>query len=185
MYDIIAASFFQRKSCVLPGIGKLSLVTYPATADFSSKQIMAPVQKIIFTPVATDENLFNEFSAISELIKKKLDEEGVVSLAGIGVFDKSNSGDIKFTSIQLDEHIQVPVTAIRVIRERAEHAMLVGDKETTNTEMTELLNEEEEPAKDRWWIWAIVLGAAGLSLLAIYLYQHGINAFGNANTTAP
>ncbi len=55
---------------------------------------------------------------------------------------------------------------------------VVGDKETTNTQMTELLNEEA-PAKDKWWILAIVLGAAGLLALIIYLYQNGINAFGN------
>jgi hypothetical protein len=177
MFNIIAASFFQRKYCVLPGIGRLSLVTYPAATDFSNKQITAPVQEIVFTPSA-DEKLFNEFSAISELMKKKLDEEGEVDLAGIGVFTKSNEGGIKFTPIQLDENIQVPVTAVRVIREYAQHAMLVGDKETTNTAMTELLNEEV-PARDKWWIWAIVLGAAGILLLAFYLYQYGINAFAN------
>ena len=180
MYSIIAASFFQRKSCVLPGIGKLSLVTYSASGDFSSKQIMAPIQEIVFTPGSADEKLFNEFSAISELMKNKLDEEGVVDLVGIGVFTKDDSGDIKFTPVELDENIQVPVAAARVIRKRSEHAMLVGDKETTNTAMSELLNEEDEALKDKWWIWAIVLGAVALLLLVIYLSQHGINMFGNA-----
>jgi hypothetical protein len=180
MYSIIAASFFQKKSCLLPGIGKLSLITYPASGDFSSKQIEAPKQEIIFAPGNADEKLFNEFSAISELMKNKLDEEGIVDVAGIGVFSKDDSGDIKFESVQLDENLQFPVTAVRVIRERSEHAMLVGDKETTNTAMSELLNEEEETAKDKWWIWAIVLGAIGLLLLIIYLSTHGINMFGNA-----
>ena len=159
-------------------MGKLSLVTYPASGDFSNKQIAAPLQEIIFTPCNGEEKLFNEFSAISELMKNKLYEEGVVELAGIGIFTKDESGDIKFTPVQLDENIQMPVTAIRVIRERSEHAMLVGDRETTNTAMSELLNEEET-AKDKWWVWAIVLGAIGLLLLTIYLSQHGINAFGN------
>jgi hypothetical protein len=178
MYNIIAASFFQKRSCVLPGIGRLSLITHSAQTDFTNKQIMAPVQEIVFSPGTAEEQLFNEFSAISELMKKKLDEEGEVALAGIGVFTKSSSGDINFTAVKPGDDIQQPVSAIRVIRERSEHTMLVGDKETTNTEMTELLNEDE-PAKDKWWIWAIVLGAAALLALAIYLYQHGINAFGN------
>jgi hypothetical protein len=179
MYNFIAASFFRRKSCVLPGIGKLSLVTYPASGDFSNKQILAPVQEIIFTPVSSGENLFNEFSAMSELIKKRLEETGVVDLAGIGVFTKKDADEIKFTPVQLDENIQAPVTAVRVIRQRSEHAMLVGDKETTNTQMSELLNEEEAPAKSKWWMWAAILGATGLILLAIYLSQHGTNSFGN------
>lgn len=179
MYNFIAASFFRRKSCVLPGIGKLALVTYPASADFSNKQIQAPVQEIVFTPIASGDHLFNEFSAISELIKKSLEETGLVNLAGIGVFTKSDAEEIKFTPVQLDENMQAPVAAVRVIRQRSEHAMLVGDKETTNTQMTELLNEEEAPSKSKWWVWAAILGAAGLVLLAIYLSQHGTNAFGN------
>jgi len=179
MYNFIAASFFRRKSCVLPGIGKLSLVTYPASADFSNKQILAPVQEIVFTPIASGDNVFNEFSAISELIKKRLEETGVMKLVGIGVFTKTDAEEIKFTPVQLDEIIQAPVTAVRVIRQHSQHAMLVGDKETTNTEMSELLNEEEVTAKSKWWVWAAILGAAGLVLLAIYLSQHGTNAFGN------
>jgi hypothetical protein len=178
MHNIIAASFFQKKNCVLPGIGKLSLITHAAVTDFTNKQIKAPVQEIIFAPSATDEKVFNEFSAISELIKKELDETGKVEMEGVGVFSKDDLGNIQFAPVQLEEHLQMPVTAIRVIREHAQHSMLVGDKETTNTAMSEILNEEE-PAKDKWWIWAIVLGATALLLLAVYLYQHGNNGFAN------
>jgi hypothetical protein len=67
MYNLIAASFFQKKSCLLPGIGSLSLITHSAITDFPVKQIKAPVQEIIFTPGTEDEKGFNEFSAISEL----------------------------------------------------------------------------------------------------------------------
>jgi len=179
MHTIIASSFFQKKSCVLPGIGKLSLITHTAETDFPNKQIKAPVQEIVFTPVQTEETFFNEFSAISELMKKKLEQEGLVELTGIGNFKKSIDGDIVFTPVLPDDDLQQPVTAIRVIRERSEHAMLVGDKETTNTLMTEMLNEET-PATNRWRLWAIILGVAGLLLLAVYLALHGFNAFSNA-----
>lgn len=178
MHHIIAASFFQKKICVLPGIGKLSLITQPAVSDFSDRQINAPVQEIVFTPGNSNEKVFNEFSAISEIMSKELDEKAVVEVKGVGVFKKDGSGNIQFTAVALEEHLQVPVTANRVIRQRAEHTMLVGDKQTTNTEMTELLNEEE-PAKDKWWIWAVMLGTAALLLLAVYLYRYGVNAFGN------
>lgn len=180
MYNMIANSFFQRKSCVLPGIGKLLLVTHPSSTDFTNRQMTPPVQEIVFTPAGTNEKIFfNEFSAISELMKKKLDEEDIVELEGIGVFTKDNAGDIKFTPVQLDESMLIPVKAVKVAREYTEHAILVGDKETTSTEMTDLLSEKE-PAKDKWWVWAAVLGAAGIIILAIYLSRYGINAFGNA-----
>jgi hypothetical protein len=181
MYNLIAASFFQKKSCVLPGIGSLSLITHSSITDFPVKQIKAPVQEILFTPGTEEEKGFNEFSAISELMKKSLDEQGEVVIEGIGFFTKNASGNVQFTPVSLDEYIQTPVTANRVIREHSEHSILVGDKETTNTQMTGLLHEEE-PAKYKWWIWAAVLAAAGLLLLIVYLYQYGANAFAN---TAP
>jgi len=60
--------------------------------------------------------------------------------------------------------------------------LLVGDKKTTNVEMTEFLNEEASVIKpDRWWIWAIVLGLIGIGLLAIYFNQNGWNLLGNSN----
>jgi len=56
----------------------------------------------------------------------------------------------------------------------------VGDKETTNTVMTELLAPRSE-TKDRWWIWAVVLGVIGLIALLIYFTElKGAAPFGNA-----
>ena len=45
--------------------------------------------------------------------------------------------------------------------------MLVGDKETTTTEMTEFLAEKIAP-QDKWWIWAILLGLIGISIIVFY-----------------
>ncbi len=181
MYDIIASSFFQKKSCRLPGIGSLSLVTHPAQPDFSNTQIKAPIQEIIFNATNKDAAIFNEFSAISQLMKISLDEEGIVELTGIGTFTKDSEGTINFLSVEMDTDFTQPVTAKRVIHKDAAHNILVGDKETTNVVMTEYYSDEAPAAKDRWWIWAIVLGVIGASLLAFYLYQHGVNSFGNAH----
>lgn len=180
MYDLIAPAFFQKKSCRLPGIGQLTLITIPAETDFSNKQILAPVEKIDFTPKSGDENMYNEFSAISELMKKKLDEEGSIKLAGIGDFYKESDGIIRFVPVVLNPVFRQPVGAVRTIRQDAEHNMLVGDKKTTNVEMTEYLNEEASAVfPDRWYIWATILGLIGVGVLAIYVYQNGWNLLGN------
>lgn len=181
MHAIIAPSFFHKKICVLPGIGKLVLVTKSAESDFANQLVDAPRQQIVFTPGAQHESLFNEFSAISDLMKRKLDETGSVNLAGIGIFNKTADNKIEFEPVLVDEDLLFPVTAPRVVRENAPHAILVGDKETTSVEMTEFLSDEEEkPSKPKWWLWAIVLGAIGLSLLALYIYQYGINDFSSS-----
>jgi hypothetical protein len=174
MFNVITSSFFQKKTCVLPGIGTLTLVIHTAESDFPNKQIKAPAEEIVFSPGQPGEKLFNEFSAISELMKKKLEQEGLVEITGIGMFTKTIDGNIAFTPVIPDENLQQPVTAVRVIRERSEHAMLVGDKETTNKMMTEFLNEET-PAAKKWKLWAIILGVAALLLLAIYLYLNGFS----------
>lgn len=180
MYDLIAPAFFQKKFCRLPGIGQLTLITIPAEFDFQNKQILAPVQRIDFTPKSGDENMYNEFSAISELMKKKLDAEGTIKLAGIGIFYKEIDGNIRFEPVVLNPVFLQPVSAIRTIRQDAEHNMMVGDKKTTNVEMTEFLNEEASATPlDSWYISAIVLGLVGVGVLAIYVYQNGWNLLGN------
>lgn len=181
MYDLIAPAFFQKKSCRLPGIGQLTLTTTPAEIDFSNKQIVAPVQSIVFVPISGNENVYNEFSAISELMKKNLDEEGSMHLNGIGDFYKETNGTIRFEPVVINPVFTQPVSAVRTIRQDAEHNMLVGDRKTTNVEMTEFLNEEAPTPPDHWWIWAIVLGLIAIGLLTVYVNQNGWSLLGNCN----
>ncbi len=175
MYSIIAPSFFQKKKCVLPGIGRLSLVTHAAETDFYNTQIKAPRQEIVFTS-GTEANIFNEFSAISEMMQRHLDEEGSVALHGVGTFTKDTTGAISFAPIQIDNDFTQPVTAERVIHKDAPHAILVGDKETTNVVMAEYYTEETV-AKDRWWVWALVLGSIAIAALILYIIKYGFNNF--------
>ena len=61
----------------------------------------------------------------------------------------------------------------------SEHAILVGDKESTNTAMTEYYNEELAP-KDRWWIGALVVAAIAIGIIWYYCDAEGCNGnFGN------
>lgn len=178
MYQIIASTLFQNKVCRLPGIGTLFMVTHPAATDFANASIKSPVETIDFIVQQSGEKVFNEFSAISELLKKTIPENGNFFLKGIGIFSRDNSGVIQFAPISIDHIFTPPVTAERVIRQDAEHAMLVGDQQTTNVQMTEYFSEQE-PLKDKWWIWAIVLAALGIILLLVYFYRYGFNALGN------
>jgi hypothetical protein len=178
MYQIIAPSLFQNKICRLPGIGTLTMITSPARHDFTNSRILAPTEAVEFIPEYNEENTFNEFSAMSELIKNKLDESGSVFLKGLGTLIRNDDGKISFEALQIDPVFFQPVYAERIIRENAEHALLVGDQETTNFQMTEFFNEKPL-LKSRWKLLAIILGAVGICLLMIYLYKNGFNAMGN------
>ncbi|MCW3089304.1 MAG: hypothetical protein JWP81_373 [Ferruginibacter sp.] len=179
MYQIIAPTLFQKKICRLPGIGTLAVVVHSAKSDFANSKINAPVEKIEFSE-EKDEKIFNEFSAMSELLQKRLDENGSFLLKGIGTFTKAANGKIRFISIPVDT-VFTPAVPVEIIaRQDTSHAMLVGDQETTNVEMTELLNERE-PENERWQLFAIVLAAIAIGVLLFYLYHHGLKSFGNVN----
>ena len=181
MYQIIAPTLFQNKTCRLPGIGTLTMVNTPAYTNFVNSRIVAPVESISFIPEESGENIFNEFSAIAELLKQQLDEKGQVFLKGVGSFFKGSEGEFTFEAVQIDTVFFQPVTAERVIRENTEHTMLVGDQRTTNFQMTEFFNEKPL-LKSRWKIWALLLGIVGACLLLFYLYTHGFNSLGNVNS---
>jgi len=178
MYQIIAPSLFQNKICRLPGIGTLRIITSSARHDFANAQLLAPVESVEFVPENNDEKVFNEFSAMSELLKSKLDESGSVFLKGLGTLIRNGDGNISFEALQLDPIFFQPVYTERVIRENAEHSLLVGDQQTTNVQMTEFFNEKPL-LKSRWKLWAIILGAIGVCALIIYLSRYGFNSLGN------
>ena len=196
MQKQIAAYLFQRKSCPLPGLGTLSVLSQGAEADFANKLIAAPRTVIQFEEKETNaEGLVNYLAAATEAdtykvtealehfcdgLKKEMIERKKVKLDCIGDLFVDNVGKIGFNPEELPAAFLQPVVAERVIHPQSEHQILVGDRETTNTAMTEMLAPKSE-AKDGWWIWAIVLGAVGLLALVIYFTAlNGTTSFGNA-----
>jgi hypothetical protein len=196
MQKQIASYLFQNRTCPLPGLGTLSILNSGAEADFTNKQITAPKPFIHFTDMETDasglldylsmkteSNKYEVTEALDHFcdkIKKEMTDRADVKLEGIGNFFVDGSGKINFKQEELPASFLQPVFAERVVHPDAEHQILVGDKETTNTIMTEFLAPKAE-TKDRWWIWAIVLGVTGLLLLVIYFAElNGASTFGNA-----
>lgn len=183
MFDLIASSFFQKKSCRLPGIGNLELVSTPAEYDFPNRQIRAPRQTILFIPSRSADNGFNEFSAISNMMKDELDKKGKVEVTGLGVFTRGDDNVIQFNPETISEDFLQPVAAEKVIHKDSEHSILVGDKETTNVEMNEYYSDDvAEESKLKWWLWAAVAGAVGIAVIAMYIYQHGLNDFASKSS---
>jgi nucleoid DNA-binding protein len=191
----IASYLFQNKTCPLPGLGTLSIMSSSAESDFTSKTFSAPKPTVHFTHTETDSSgLLNYLSvatgadkyeateALSHFcddLKQKIADEQKVELDSIGNFFVDSAGKINFKHEELSAAFTQPVFAERVIHPDAEHQILVGDKESTNTEMTEYL-APKEVIKSRWWIWAIVLGAIGLVALLIYFSEfNGAYPFGN------
>jgi len=195
MQKQIASYLFQHKTCPLPGLGTLSVTISEAGSDFTNKLFTAPKAIVHFEQTETDASgLLNylsvttgsEKSEASEALtrfcsdlKQKITNETAVHLNYVGSFFTDGSGVISFKEEELPAAFLRPVFAERVVHPDAEHQILVGDKETTNTVMTELLAPKTE-INDRWWIWAIVLGVLGFAALLIYFTEfNGTYPFGN------
>lgn len=103
-----------------------------------------------------------------------------VVLEGVGSFTKDTAGEWIFQQQEFPAAFAQPVKAERVIHPEAAHSMLVGDKETTTSVMTEYYNETPG-RKDYWWVWAIVLAALAVATIIIYCNDSGhSSSFGNA-----
>lgn len=175
--DIVAHRLYNLKTCLLPGVGTLNLVTEPAEADFINSSILSPRQRIVFEGSQNGVS-GNELSAFAHQLHHELEQNAEVLLPGIGKLSKTGNGDITFEAESVPDSFYPSVHTVRVIRQDATHQILVGDKETTNVVMTEYFNETVSN-KEKWWIWAAALAVVGIAILAWYFYVYGFNNLGN------
>ena len=199
MQHLIASYLFQNKYCALPGIGTLRVTAGNAATDFLDKKIKAPQTTIIFSETENkDEGLLEYIAATTssdkyeatealehfcDVVKNNLANKSPATLEGIGQLFIDASGKIQFQPSRIPAVFLPDVKAERVIHPEAEHHILVGDKDSTNTLMTEYFNEEVPVKKNRWWIWAIVIGS--IALLALLIYSNSLNASSMAGNAMP
>lgn len=174
---------FLHHGLSLPEVGDFSIVRKTASLDFINKQLHPPLQEIIFSPVASqeaDERLYKFIASaenISEIdaiflvskrakkIKYNLQQNNSAVLEGIGTLYKNESGISFHTEINNAPYFET-IVAERVLRDDAEHTLLVGEQEKNSSEMHELLGHEEKPEK--WWITALVLAVLAIAMIALY-----------------
>ena len=148
MQKQIASYLFQHKTCPLPGLGTLSILSSDVESDFTNKVFTAPKSSVHFVQTETDTTpLLNYLSATTgadkyeatealshfcDGLKQKMTDQPDVQLNNIGIFFVDGSGTINFREEALPAVFMQPVFAERVIHPDAEHQILVGDKETTN-----------------------------------------------------
>jgi hypothetical protein len=199
MDQLIATYLFAHKQCSLPGLGNLLIVNNIAENDFLNKKILAPQPNIIFSDKEVSANGLIQFIAdkknksVDEVnielqqyckqIKSTLNENTFFSFAGIGNFSTAPGGKIQFSEQALPSHYLPVIEAERVVHPEAEHSILVGDKESTNTAMADYYNEEEPVKKSHWWIWAILLFCMAMAMLLTYFNgANGNSMFGNCTS---
>jgi hypothetical protein len=197
---LLSDYLFRNKVCPLPTIGTLFIDHKSAILETAEKQINPPVPVIILKSVEipaeellnyiADENNITIEQASGLLSKycnklQDLDQYSELDLPHAGTFYVDNN-HLSFRQAGLPKEFFPPVYAERVIHPDASHAILVGDRETTNTVMSEFYNEEEVISRRRWWILPLLLFIAAVVTIIIYFNDNDhSSSMGNAKKVVP
>ena len=197
MYEALYQYFIQHKKLAVPGVGTFLLERIPAVNDFVNKQIHPPFYSVTLQAYA-DTPSFNFFKWLAEAfhisdhdaiirfndfvfdLKKQINDGSIIEWNGMGTISKSFSGEMKFAPSS-EPGLEKPVAAEKVIREKSEHMVRVGEDQKTSAEMAERRNIPVAK-KSRWWIAALVAGLLALLFIGWYFYQHGIHVSSTANS---
>jgi hypothetical protein len=200
MYEALYRFLIRYRKVDLPGIGAIALQMQSSRSEFVNHSFLPPSyffslekgketpSRKIFSWLAanfsvTEREAVVKFNDFVFDLRNKLDAGKEIAWDGVGVLRKEPAGDIKFTSFNNNLSFLEEVVAEKVIRENAQHTMLVGEYEKTSTQMTEILSGEII-AKDKsshWWIWPLAAMIVILLFLGWYFSEHGISSSSTGN----
>lgn len=196
MINLIRTYLLQYKSISIPGLGTIYIEKTPAQSDFVNRQLLPPSYhyrfdkyfdapgKEFLTYLAARKKI-EDYEAIKVYnewalqLRNSISAETPAIIEGIGELRRNGSGDVVFEASVKPAIYYEPLPAERIIRTNARHTMLVGDKETTNVEMTDYLHETHKEKKP-WWVYALIVAAVALVAIIFTLYKNGAGTpFGN------
>ena len=189
MYSALHQYLIRFKELSLPGIGTISLQTTSARGDFAARLIHAPVQQISWKAEATDHpahfypwlaalmqipagEAINQFHDFCSQLKEQVYAGAKIDWKGVGVITKGAGRTIRFEPA-VSTPVETAVTAEKIIREKAEHDVRVGEEKRTADEMRAYLNPEKA-TPSRWWIAALVLGLLAVMFTGWHLSEKGL-----------
>lgn len=195
MQKIIASYLVQKKECYLPNLGHFKVIATPAESDIPNKQLLPPADYVSFdkdeghlrkdlVEYVAGHRQINENEAAEKIsrwceeINQKLDAGEKIYFLSLGTLEKSPSGDIYFET-KNETDLFEPVPAERVIHKNEDHAVLVGDRETTSGVMNEFFKLTSINTKrSSWKLLAIVLFAMAVLILIIHFSTHSFSLSG-------
>ena len=202
MYEELYQYFIQHRKLAVPGVGTFLLERKPAESDFVNKQINPPFYSVVLQASA-DSPSFNFFKWLANALhisdhdaiirfndfvfdlKKQITGGDTIDWQGMGTLSKGIAGESDSYRMRFVPAIksppEKPVAAEKVIREKAEHMVRVGEDQKTSAEMTEILNQPEAK-KSRWWITALVASLLALLFIGWYFSEHGLDVSSTANS---
>jgi hypothetical protein len=197
MQDTLYEFLLLNKKLSLPGIGTITLSQNSAQHDLPNKKFTAPSfyfiigsrndkpSKKLFDWLSASLNI-TEWDAIKSVndfsfaLKKKLSENGEVNWENVGMIRRDNNGDLKLDQQRILLQSEQPVTAEKVIRVKAEHTVLVGEREKTSVEMEEYF-AGSLAKKNYSWLIAVILTVLAVMFIGWYFSEKGFSTSSAGN----
>lgn len=204
MFSYLYQFLICNQQVSLPGIGTFIIDITPGKTDIINKVVLPPEYayryernkdargKNFFTWFALQTNI-TERDAVKQLndfsfeIKKLIQDGKQVIWKGVGIIHPCEKEEIGFIPEKKNFVFELPVIAEKIIRQNAQHVMLVGDKQTTSAKMTEILAQPSSAASTSsiapaWWAIAIVLSFAAIMLTGWHFSEHGFGVTSTGTT---
>ncbi|MEQ1676396.1 MAG: hypothetical protein ABL876_06840 [Chitinophagaceae bacterium] len=197
MYTELYQYLLKHKELPVPGIGTFLLQKRSAVLDFPNRKINPPTYAIImergshlpgknfFTWLAgalgiVDREAIFRFNDFAIEMKKQITDGDVIHWEEVGILSKGLSGDVKFVPAPDAATLEKPVSAEKVIREKAAHMVRVGEDEKSSEEMTEMLSQPEE-RKNYWWAYALAIALVAFIFIGWHFSEYGMEISSVAN----
>lgn len=191
MQDTLYEFLVINKRLSLPGIGTISLRQNPSQLDFTNKQFRSPSfyfildhendkpSKKVFEWLSSslgisESDAIKSVNEFSSSLRNRIAEAGEVNWKDIGILKKDNNGSLKLDAFPITFKTEQPVHAEKVIREKFEHTVLVGEQEKSSVEMVEYLTGDA-PKRNYTWIVAVVLTILAVMFIGWYFSEKGFN----------
>ena len=197
MYEELYQYFIRHKHLQLPGIGAFHLERQPAVSDFPNRIIHPPSFSIAWEPSDANpsKHLFSWLAAVFQIserdavirfndfvfgLKQMIRNGDRIDWDGMGILSSGLGGEIRFEPASKSEITGGPVKAEKVIREKAEHTVRVGEDERTSAQMLEYFNQ---PVTKRryWWAWPLIVAVVVIMFLGWYFSQKGLQHSSSGN----
>ena len=197
MYQELYEYLILNKQLNVPGFGTFLLERKPAGTDVVHRQISPPVytisllqnqgsptKKFFYWLAERLKIHYHEaivrFNGFTYELKNQVLTGQTIKWDHVGTLSRTIAGEIRFDSSLTGYNFDPPVSAARIIREKAIHTVRVGEEEKTSVEMSEWLHPEEE-RKTFWWAPALIAAIILVLVVGIYFSQKGIHPSSTGN----
>ncbi len=194
MEQLLCTYLISHKQCPIPGIGRLVIQETPAQTNITDKIVSPPAHRLELEKSIFNETDLTAYVAAGKAVSQKdaellladygstikyLPSHGTLQFGRLGSFYRDAQGGLFFKDNSDAGRYFVPVNAQKIIRPNEMHHLLVGDRQTTSTEMNEFYGAEERVSKKKWWIGALIILIVSVTLIVLHYKNWNNSSLGN------